>query len=227
MSRGQPSRVTAIALLAATLATGVVGSGCGRRDEATSDARRAATGPNHPAPNGAITAAADSNLRESMEPIFFESREGGFEALFPSGCPRIVTRISPADAPPDRREIVSCFCDRSGRRNEGVAVTVHFRLRDEHGGPPTPRQVVAEVEKLMGSMRLQLVAQAMVRRGDLEGVAVRCRESGGPGGVWIEGLLLADKGYILSAWRPDDSLFTDPEIAAFFQSFRVTESHEP
>ena len=163
----------------------------------------------------------------------YHSREGRFDVVWPEGCSRIRIRTQPSrrEDPSAPLTHVYVWCDREEREEEGAAVAVYFDLEDDFGSPPTPRTVIDLVKELMERMGVEIARQRAIRRGVLEGVQVFCRRPGGDGTAWIEGFLLGDDVYVLSAWRGAGDLFQDPEIAHVFASFRVetepTESTEP
>ncbi len=200
-----PRLAAALLPLMASLVLAAAVAGCGRKEAA-------------PAPR---PAAGENNLLDDHAPIAFRSTEGGFQTVFPSGCPRVRTRTGPTDRPQGPFDFVTCYCDRAGRQSEGVMVTAFFGLTDDNGGPPNPRTVVGKIREVLRPFNVEIMEQRMIRRGGLEGVGARCREVGGSGVVWIEGLLLLDKVYILCAWGQGEGLLTDPEIEAFFQGFQV------
>ncbi|MHB8079770.1 MAG: hypothetical protein ACYDIE_11025 [Candidatus Krumholzibacteriia bacterium] len=169
---------------------------------------------------GPVT-TADNGLTPSTDAAPFTSREAGFSAVFPGGCPRIRTRTFPGGPNAGPPEMVQCFCDLSGRAGEGVMVATYLTLRDERGGPPNPRNVTALIEELSRKFNLQVVRQATITRPEYEGVRVFCRENAGGREMWVQGMLAGDRVYIMTAWRPAGGGLSDAQIAAFFGSFRV------
>jgi hypothetical protein len=155
--------------------------------------------------------------------ILYTSSLGGFEVVLPPGCEKVQvnTRDDPDSRDPNRFAMVYVYCDREGYPEEGCSVQVHFNLRDQFGGPPTPDVVMDWVKKVMSSFQVQMVAQRPIRRGPLEGIQVYCREANNPGEVWVEGLLFGEMVYVLAAWRAAGNLFELPEISRFFESFQL------
>ncbi len=220
----------AAALLAALLA-----AGCGGREK--SAATPPAGGSSAGAPAAApATAAADStagapafpgisgaNLapQGGGGPSSYQSAEGRFSVRWPLGCALIHTRVIPKGVAPEKLDFVAAGCDLYGKKGDGAAVTAYFKLKDPDGGPAGPRAVTAKIEELARLHNLQIIQQRPVRSGSLEGVRVFCRDASGPGIMWIQGVLYANRVYLLSAWRSQEGGLTDAAIAQFFQSFRV------
>jgi hypothetical protein len=211
-------------LLAALLAA----AGCGREraapaPPATLQAPARGAVPEKGAPAGGedgSTAASDNGLRPTTEAIPFTSREAGFSAVFPAGCPRIRTRVYSGGSGAGAPEVVQCSCDRAGRLGEGVMVATYLALRDERGGPPNPRNVTKLIEDLTRKFQLQVVRQATVTRPDYEGVRVFCRETSGRSALWVQGMLAGDRVFIMTAWCPAGGGLSDGQVASFFESFR-------
>jgi len=174
-----------------------------------------------PGGEGGPVATSDNELKPAMGTVPFTSREAGFSAVFPAGCPRIRTRTHPGGANAGTPEIVQCFCDVADRPNEGVMVVAYLALRDERGGPPTPRNVTKLIEELAQKFQLQPMRQATVTRPDYEGVRVFCREINGQGEMWVQGMLSGDRIFIMTAWRPAADGLSDAQAASFFESFRL------
>ncbi len=199
--------------MALALAAAVALAGCGK-DGAGSAAKKL---PDRSARFD--PAAADPNLAPAVDEVQVTSREGRFSANFPPGCGRIHTRLAPRGAAEGKWETVSVFADRTGHPNEGAMVEAHFRLRGPDGGPPTPRDVTSLIEELCRKQSLQVVEQRPLMHKGWEGVRLFCRRSGGTEIMWIQGLLVADRVYILSGWRPGPEGLTDGQFARFFGSF--------
>lgn len=223
---------TIVLLLAGLLAT----SGCGRERTAkappaasrtaVATARQpvAAAPVEHGAPDdsaGGPIATSDNGLRPSTDAAPFTSREAGFSAVFPAGCPRIRTRTYPGGPNAGPPDMVQCFCDLNGAAGEGVMVATYLTLRGERGGPPNPRNVTTLIEELSRKFNLQVVRQATITRPDYEGVRVYCRETGGGRDLWVQGMLAGERVYIMTAWRADGRGLSDAEVAAFFGSFQI------
>jgi hypothetical protein len=233
-------------LLAALLAT----AGCGRERAAQSPpaaARAPATTPRTPtttprapattprtptsgaapekgAPVGGDSGpivTSDNGLKPATGEVPFTSREAGFSAIFPAGCPKISTRSSPGgmgSAPP---EMVQCYCDLAGRPDEGVMVSTYLALRDERGGPPNPRNVTTLIEEMTRKFQLRVGWQERVRRPDYEGVRIFCRETNGQGEMWIQGMLVGDRVFIMTAWCRGADGLSEAQATRFFESFRL------
>ena len=77
---------------------------------------------------------------------------------------------------------------------------------------------------MMTKLQVDIVAQKPIRRGTLQGIQVHCKQVQGEGEVWIEGLLVGERIYILSAVRPWGDLFNDEEYIRFYESFEVTDA---
>jgi len=167
--------------------------------------------------------ARENTARPLEGEVPYDSIEGGYSVVFPSGCARINLRTQedPDSEDPEELVVVYAFCDREGHENEGCAVRTYLKLRDENGGPPTPDLVIERVKAGMTSFGVDIVTQRPVQRGSLAGVQVHCREPGETGEVWIEGLLHGDRAYVLTAWKASGNLFAAPEYIRFFDSFEV------
>ncbi len=194
--------VVPVAVLIAALAA-FLAAGCGREQDRGEAGK---PGPEEGAPEG----------------VEMTTRAGEFSVVWPSGCDRLVTRRqeeqrTSTGTPP----ILYVYCDRAGRENEGAGVRAHYQLSERTGQLPTPRTVVQMVEDEVRHFQARIVAQKPVQHGPLQGVQVLGRQAGGTGEVWIEGLLLGDSVYILTAWKGSGGLFEDPEYARFFESFSV------
>lgn len=170
---------------------------------------------------GGPAVTSDNELQPASATIPFTSREAGFSAVFPAGCPRIRTRTYPRGSGTGTPEMVQCFCDLVDRPNEGVMVVAYLALRDERGGPPNPRNVTTLIEELMSKFKLRAVRQGTTTRPDYEGVRVFCREINGQGEMWVQGMLAGDRVFIMTAWRPAADGLTDAQAASFFESFRL------
>lgn len=184
--------------------------GCGGKGDQAEDA-------------GTTTATGEENVAvDFVGEVEYDSLEGRFHVIWPDGCPRI--RVQSQDDPdaddPAKLAQAYIYCDRKDREAEGCGVSVHFKMRDEDGGPPTPDMVIQKVKDVMQSFGVEILQQRPVRRGEMEGVQVHCREPNGTGEVWVEGLLFGLRVYILNAWKADGGLFQAPEYIKFFESFR-------
>ncbi len=201
--------------MALWLAALLAAAGCGRERTApappataqapATTARTPASGavPEKKAPVGGEdgpTVTSNNELKPAIGEVPFTSREAGFSAIFPAGCPKISTRSYPGgkgNAPP---ELVQCYCDLTDRPNEGVMVATYLVLRDERGGPPNPRNVTTLIEDLTRKFQLRVMRQGPVRRPDYDGVRAFCREINGQGEMWIQGMLVGDRVFIMTVW---------------------------
>lgn len=219
---------TMLLLLAALPAT----VGCGRERAAqtaqapatTSGTPASGTVPEKGAPaggGGGPAVTSDSGLKPTTREVHFTSREAGFSATFPAGCPRITSRSYPGGPGAGAPEIVRCFCDLADRPNEGVMVTAYLVLRDEQGGPPNPRNVTTLIEELTREFQLRVMRQGMVTRPDYQGVRAFCREMNGQGEMWIQGMLVGDRVFIMTAWRRGADGLDEAQATRFFESFRL------
>lgn len=165
----------------------------------------------------------------NKDPVPYTSEEGNFSVLFPPGCGKIVARVPDGVGEDEEGNLLpvtfGSYCDRYQEKGEGCAVIVVFNITDGKGGPAGPAQVVERVERLLGSMGVEVKGQTMVRRQlpdgtTLEGVDVLAAESGGAGESWVRGLLYQGDIYLLSAWKSTGRLAIDPEYIAFFNSFQ-------
>jgi hypothetical protein len=153
----------------------------------------------------------------------YVSPEGGFEVVWPDGCDRIRvrTQTDPNGSGPDDLLLAHIFCDRKGRTNEGCAVTVYFKERDEFGGPPMPQMVIDICKRVMTRFGVDISSQRPVQRGSLQGIQLHCEEPGESGDFWIEGLLYRERIFVLTAWKATGGLFTEPDFIRFFATFEL------
>jgi predicted small lipoprotein YifL len=183
-----------------------------------------AAAPEKGAPAGGEVGPAvtsDNGLKPAMGAVPFTSREAGFSAIFPAGCPKISTRSYPGGAGIAPPEIVQCYCDLAGRANEGVMVSTYLALRDERGGPPNPRNVTTLIEELARKFNLRVMRQGPVIHPDYEGVRAFCRETNGQGEMWVQGMLIGDRVFIMTAWRRGADGLNEAQATRFFESFRI------
>lgn len=158
-----------------------------------------------------------------LESEYRRSDFGQFKVVWPSGCDKIHNRTW---SPPDSDEegvydMVHIYCAREDRKHEGCAVTVHFSLKGEDGGPPTPGDVISLVESAIAKYGVKIERQRPIQKGPFSGVQVQCQKIEDPGQVWLEGLLHESTIYIQSAWKLEGGLFEDREYQTFFDSFRL------
>lgn len=170
--------------------------------------------------NGPVV-ASDNGLKPAIGAVPFTSREAGFSAMFPAGCPKISTRSYPGGTGTAPPELVQCYCDLAGRPNEGVMVSTYLALRDERGGPPNPRNVTTLIEELTRKFQLRVMRQGPVRHPDYEGVRAHCREINGQGELWVQGMLVGDRVFIMTVWRRGADGLDEAQAARFFESFRL------
>jgi hypothetical protein len=168
---------------------------------------------------GSVTSAVDEGG------VSYTSRAGGYQVTWPEGCDQVRVRERTDDA--GAIDIIHAFCDRPGTENEGCAVTAYLALSDEAGGPPTPQTVTGLVRSVMETFQVEMISQRPIIRAGVQGVQVQCREPGGTGRVWVEGLLAGERAYVLSAWRGDGALFEHLEYERFFASFHPVEESAP
>jgi hypothetical protein len=164
---------------------------------------------------------SDNGLKPAIGAVPFTSREAGFSATFPAGCPKISTRSYPGGAGTAPPEIVQCYCDLAGRPNEGVMVATYLALRDERGGPPNPRNVTTLIEELTRKFQLRVMRQGPVKHPDYEGVRAFCREANGQGEMWVQGMLVGDRVFIMTVWRRGADGLNEAQATRFFESFRL------
>jgi len=158
--------------------------------------------------------------------VSYNSPEGEFQVVWPDGCStiRYQGQSDPNSDDPHDFLKIHVFCDRKDRPNEGCSVTVFYKERGEFGGPPGPPRVIDICKDVMQSFGVEILDQRALRRGEFEGIQLRCQEPGDTGQLMLEGLLLRERIYILAAWKATGQLFADPEIIRFFDSFSL---HQP
>lgn len=174
-----------------------------------------------------VTSNPENPLTPVDTPFNYTSEDGDFRVTWPSGCSSINSRTR-ADEDPgeaDREYPVMVFCDRNGEKGEGCSVTAIFNARDADGNPAGPAEVIARMQNLLREFGAQIKRQSPLQKdfGEgliVEGVDVQAAQTGGSGQVWLRGLLVGGDIYILSAWDLEGKLWTNPEYANFFNSFR-------
>ncbi len=149
------------------------------------------------------------------------SKEGRFEAVWPSGCAQLRTRTIPSSRNPGDFAVVDMTCQRDGDMNRGARVTVYNEMTD--GGMPSPDAVTTTIGEIISSLGVEIRKQRPIERQGREGVAALCGEREGTRQVWIEGFIDQGRVLMVMAWGLDDGLYTDPEIKAFFDSVRLTD----
>ncbi len=170
----------------------------------------------------------DNQAYLNRDPVSYVSEEGGFSVVFPTGCGKIVVK-EPSDFPVDGEGnplpvSYVTYCDRFQQKGEGCSVTAFFNVHGADGGPAGPPQVVERVQRMLGTMGLTVSRQKTLHRElpdgtVLEGVDVLANETAGVGESWVRGVLHNGDIFLLTAWKSDGSLATDPDYIAFFNSF--------
>ena len=170
----------------------------------------------------------DPNRPELLtEPYEYVSDKGLFTVTWPSGCGELVRRESVEDPDVDPFEQVSVFnvyCDQHGEHGVGCSVTSLFNLKGPDGGMPVPEQVVSRMEDHMKKLGVQVVRQGPIGRNmpdgtRVEGLDIQAKDPEGKGEAWLRGLLYEGDIYLLSAWKLQGGLWSDPEYQEFFDSF--------
>jgi hypothetical protein len=171
---------------------------------------------------GDSVAGATVHTQSAVDAAFQYSREGRFRIIWPPGCSQVRTK-SQVNRKVEGEPIIMAhvFCDRQDMTSEGCAVTAYFDEQSDFGGPPTPRNVTELIKKILLKMRVEITTQRPLRRGSLEGLQVLGQQPDGDGAVWIEGLLLGDVIYLLSAWSTSGDPFLEPVYHRFFDSFQI------
>jgi hypothetical protein len=209
------------------LALGACGDG-GRNDAPVERAERPLPAPNRDLPPTADQARAtqlDSalaaqglRLNEAGHQASYAA--AGFEVFWPSGCGQLRTG-EPTVLHDGTRQEFRYACDRNQKVGHGCAVYVVQNGKDESGGPPSPPMVVHMVEDALRQYAVRAERQRPLTLAGIEGVEVQAVQPGGPGEVWVRGLLAGPTIYVLTAWNVDGGLFDDVEIRDFFASFRL------
>ncbi len=166
-------------------------------------------------------APADSsgNLRPKLEPHRQVSDAGGFSAVWPSGCAKLLTRVRQTEA--GEPGVVDVTCRRFGDADRGCKVTVLKDFTPDR--PPTPQIVVRNIEKLIRDLGLVVDHQSQITRHGHQGVAVFCHEKGGRRTLWVEGYVIGMQAVLVEAWDVDQRLLEDEQIKAFFDSVVLLE----
>ncbi len=170
-------------------------------------------------PTIAVADSSGQQLTEKQEPYRAASDAGRFEAVWPSGCSRLLTRVkkSPAGDP----IVVDVSCRRFGDENRGCRVTVLMDFTEDR--PPTPDLVVKNIEDMIRRLNLTIEHQTPMTRNGHEGVAVFCRERGGQRMVWTEGYIVGLKIVLVQAWDTGPELLEDQQVKDFFASVVMLE----
>jgi hypothetical protein len=218
----------AMALLA-LLAAGACGNG-GRNDAPVERTERPLPAPVREKPrtvdqtratqlDSALTAQG-LRLNEAGHPATYAA--AGFEVFWPSGCGQLRTG-EPGVLYDGARQEFRYACDRFKQDGHGCSVYVVQNGRDEGGGPPSPTMVVHMVEEALTQYSVRAERQRPLKAAGIEGVEVHAVQPGGPGEVWVRGLLAGPTIYVLTAWNTQGGLFDDAEIQDFFASFRLVD----
>lgn len=173
-----------------------------------------------------LQAEGSNQLRESTTEVDVPSPEGRFRIVWPAGCSRLRTRTFAREDPTeaelaaaDTLARVVVMCDRRQRDQQGAMVTVIFPVMD--GPEHTPDDVAAMIGGQIANSNQQILRQGAIERNGMKGVRVLAREREGERSSWIEGFIAKGRIVVAMAWKPDQSVFTSPEIERFFDTLAI------
>lgn len=185
--------------------------GCGSKDvekeatqEATEKVKKEST--NLPVPTDG----------EALAVQLSTETDGGYFVEWPAWCAAKRIRVMPSEYS-DKTAVVTTQCKRSD--TEGIVVFSYFELAngsDRMSAEHVMKNVVAMVE----NQNLTIQKQTPIKRNGMEGIQLLCTGENEKR-KWIEGFLAFDRMLIISAWRSDNTLFSDPQISRMFKSAQM------
>jgi len=142
--------------------------------------------------------------------------DGGFFVEWPNWCASKRIRVVPSEHS-DKTAVVTTQCKRSDI--EGIIVFSYFELANG-SDRMTSEHVLANVVSMVEGQNLIIQKQTPIMRNGMEGIQLLCTGENEKH-KWIEGFLALDRMLIISAWRGDNTLFTDPQISRMFKSAQM------
>lgn len=205
--------------LAPLLAAALLLAGCG--DDAPPADRTAAE--TAAPPSSGMLPAPTQQATPTETGFLDENPEGRFRVYWPDGCGAQRQRELDSRLNPGAVAAVEVSCQREGDPDHGCQVIAYNETAT--GEEPTPEMVARTIGDYIERIGAQVTRQTgIVRRDGVEGVAVFCRETGGPRRVWIQGFIDGGRVFLAIAWGPDDSLYADPQVRRFFDTLENTAS---
>ncbi len=142
--------------------------------------------------------------------------DGGYFAIWPAWCSAKRIRVL-ASEHSNNTAAVTTECKRSD--TEGIIVFSYFELADG-SEIMTAENVLANVVIMVENQNLVIQKQTPIMRNGMEGIQILCTGDNEKR-KWIEGFLAFDRMLIISAWRSDETLFSDPDISRMFKSVEI------
>lgn len=172
----------------------------------------------------------DNPATEITRAYMYESREGLFKTMMPSGCGEVRRRQYEPRRGDDGVviETYAVICDQFKKEGAGCGVTAIYGLRNAAGGLPGAEEVVPQLEEQMRHYGVNVVRQTPLLRElsngrRIEGLEILAAEPEASGQVWLRGLVYEERVYLLTAWKIEGGLWEDPEYQAFFNAFEPLE----
>ncbi|MCP4291193.1 MAG: hypothetical protein GY780_05100 [bacterium] len=176
-----------------------------------------------------LSGSSDNEPVLSDRQVSFSSIRGEFQAIFPSGCGKMVTKV-PSEEPSSDDDwpavrVSLTFCDRYGEKGEGCSVSSFFNVRGKENNIAGADEVVERVRRILDTMSVSVVRDAPLRKefpdgSFIEGMDVFASDSAGAGQAWVRGLLYQGDIYIMAAWSSAGNLWKNPDYVTFFNSFK-------
>lgn len=146
--------------------------------------------------------------------------EAGFRVFWPAGYGEVQVQDSGERTTYAAREFIYTI-ESGGRHGSGYSVRVMRHARGRGERAPDARRVVQHIEMTLKRFQVRTARQRPLEQGAVQGVEVQAIQPGGPGEVWMRGLLVGTDIYLLLAWDREGGVFEDPAAEAFFASFRL------
>jgi hypothetical protein len=147
-------------------------------------------------------------------------QEAGFRIFWPAGHGEVQEQDSGERTVYAAREFIYTI-ESGGRHGSGYSVRVMRHARGRGERAPDARRVVQHIEMTLKRFQVRTARQRPLEQGAVQGVEVQAIQPGGPGEVWMRGLLVGTDIYLLLAWDREGGVFEDPAAEAFFASFRL------
>ncbi len=189
--------------------------GCGSNDvekEATQGAAQEVTEKVKKEPKNLAVPGDGKALAEQLA----KEADGGYFVEWPTWCAAKKIGVVPSEYT-DNTAVVTTQCKRSD--TEGIIIFSYFelangstRISEEH--------VLANITTMIEGQNLVIQKQTPIVRNGMEGIQLLCTGENEKR-KWIEGFLAFDRMLIVSAWRSDDTLFSDPQISRLFKSVQM------
>jgi hypothetical protein len=142
--------------------------------------------------------------------------EGGFFVDWPSWCNKVRTRARTSKYT-NNTAVVTAECKRSD--SEGIMVFSYYELANGSTAI-TVDHVLQNVIAIVENQNLTIQKQRPVVRNGMEGIQLLCTGDNEKR-KWIEGFFAFDRMLIITTWRSDDTLFSDPQVSKMFKSIEM------